>query len=76
MKLNGDKSWRAELSLPRPGARGGVIIVRGPSRPTRMAAEEDGEKMQSAAETGGMTGARQMQRKLNGETIYDSKIRS
>lgn len=36
-------------------------------------AESDGDKMVDAAKEGGMHAARVMQRKLNGEAIYDSK---
>lgn len=35
-------------------------------------AEDDGDKMVEAAKEGGMPAARLMQRKLNGEAIYDS----
>jgi len=76
-KLNGDTSWRAELAIPRANnwsaARAGTINIRGPSRMDKKDAESDGEKMVDAAKEGGMHAARVMQRKLNGEAIYDSK---
>lgn len=76
-KLNGDTSWRAELAIPRESnwsaARTSTISIRGPSRPVREDAERDGEKLKEAALQGGMHAARVMQRKLNGESILESK---
>merc|ERR1712110_1366837 len=45
-KINGDKTWLAELQVPRPGTqewggRVGSLCVRGPLRMDRKIAEDD-----------------------------------
>mmetsp|Transcript_8628 Transcript_8628/g.19176 ORF Transcript_8628/g.19176 Transcript_8628/m.19176 type:complete len:235 (-) Transcript_8628:414-1118(-) len=76
-KLNGNSSYRAEVSLPRPharhGGKPGFISIRGPSRPSKQLATSDGEQLVEAVKSGGMPAARTLQRKLNTMAIEDNR---
>uniref|UniRef100_A0A7S4QZC8 Uncharacterized protein n=1 Tax=Alexandrium monilatum TaxID=311494 RepID=A0A7S4QZC8_9DINO len=70
-KANGNTTWRALILVPRPqrgeprpGVPPGTICIRGPSRPDRRAAEEDGEELEKAAAAGDMRHVREVQQRL------------
>jgi len=75
-KGSGDKTWRAEIYLPRlGGTRPGMpatsetkqrtVCIRGPSRSDRAAAEVDAQKLlEAAGDTGDAARVRQMQKQL------------
>mmetsp|Transcript_92102 Transcript_92102/g.206211 ORF Transcript_92102/g.206211 Transcript_92102/m.206211 type:complete len:170 (-) Transcript_92102:205-714(-) len=70
-KANGTATWRAMILVPRPqrgearpGAPPGTICIRGPNRPDRSLAEEDGEELEKAAAVGDMRHLREVQQRL------------
>merc|ERR1712086_382397 len=76
-KSDGEKTHRAEVSIPRPVANdrpefkaGGTITLRGPSRVSESEAKRDGDAMVECISTKGMDACRKLQR-----TLVDSRIR-
>eukprot|EP00747_Dinoflagellata_sp_TGD_P167758 gnl/TRDRNA2_/TRDRNA2_192804_c0_seq1.p1 gnl/TRDRNA2_/TRDRNA2_192804_c0~~gnl/TRDRNA2_/TRDRNA2_192804_c0_seq1.p1 ORF type:complete len:144 (-),score=6.52 gnl/TRDRNA2_/TRDRNA2_192804_c0_seq1:102-533(-) len=75
-RSNGDKTFRAEILIPRPDdpsrpqfKSGGVITLRGPSRVNERDAEDDGDALLKAASEKGMGALRQLQKKMKGDTV-------
>lgn len=84
-KSDGEKTHRAEVSIPRPSANdrpefksGGTITLRGPSRVGEGEAKKDGEDMLEALTTKGMDAGRALQRTLVNSRIKhdDTKAKS
>eukprot|EP00927_Polykrikos_kofoidii_P069275 TRINITY_DN64668_c0_g1_i1.p1 TRINITY_DN64668_c0_g1~~TRINITY_DN64668_c0_g1_i1.p1 ORF type:complete len:213 (+),score=29.90 TRINITY_DN64668_c0_g1_i1:82-720(+) len=65
---NGDKTWLAEVYVPRPlPMRPGTICVRGPLRFDIAFAEEDANRLVNAHTEGGYKGIQEFRNKLRAE---------
>ena len=64
-RSNGDKTFRAEVDVPRGNeSRGGKVQIRGPNRSDRGSCEQDIKAFVKAFEDEGASGGRKVQREL------------